>query len=241
MPRIADMLPRVAGMEIGAFEKVCSFSFLTPDWLRDGDERNQRTPLRRDAVANLRNLMNDDQHQFDDGQNRPPNHRPDQSAPGQLRGPQSQLPITESEIRYAPCELVAGLIGDLSDTMMKTDSTHPTQPSPAPTPKTVCFRLDAASRRQLATRAAALKMSPHDLARQYVMERLQQVASQPAGAPAEFLRGLTAIYEQIREARVDVALGVEVLLSRAGNVTEAEARDWATENYRGVCSPSPPP
>ncbi len=185
--------------------------------------------------------MNDNQHKLQDGQNRPPNHRPDQSAPGWLLGPQSHLPLTESELRDAPCELLAGLIGDLSDTIMKTDSSHPAQPSSATTPKTVCFRLDPASRRQLATRAAAMKMSPHDLARQYVMERLQQVASQPAGAPAEFLRGLTAIYEQIREARVDVALGVEVLLSRAGQITEAEARNWAKENYQAACSPSPPP
>jgi hypothetical protein len=124
---------------------------------------------------------------------------------------------------------------------MKADSSHPAQPPSATTPKTVCFRLDPASRRQLATRAATLKMGPHDLARQYVMERLQQVTIQPAGAPAEFLRGLTAIYEQIREARVDVALGVEVLLSRAGQITEAEARAWAKENYQGACSPSPPP
>jgi hypothetical protein len=33
MPRIADTSLRFAGIATVAFEKVCSFSFLTSDWL----------------------------------------------------------------------------------------------------------------------------------------------------------------------------------------------------------------
>lgn len=103
-------------------------------------------------------------------------------------------------------------------------------------PKTIGFRLDAASRRQMAERAAAFRMSPHDLARQYVVERLQQ-----AHEPTELIQGLMAIHHELHESRIDLALALEVLLSQAGRLSETQARAWVKENYPLPCSPSPPP
>ena len=119
---------------------------------------------------------------------------------------------------------------------MKTPPANPAQPALAFAQETVGFRLDAASRRRLAERAAALGLSPHELARHYVLERLEQ-----ATALAELMQGLQAVYHELRESRIDVALGVEALLSRAGRVGDAEARAWVKKNYAAACSPSPPP
>ena len=119
---------------------------------------------------------------------------------------------------------------------MKPPPASLTQPSLPAAPEMVGFRLDAASRRLLAQRAAALGVSSHDLARHYVVERLQY----PQGV-LELMQGLQALYQELREARIDVALGIEALLSRAGRVSETDARAWVAENYRAACSPSPPP
>ena len=109
---------------------------------------------------------------------------------------------------------------------------------------TTSFRLEEASQRVLAERAAALGVSPHELARRYVLESLKPVPSppdRPSHDPAELLEGLQAVYYHLLETRKDLALAVEALLSRAGQVSEAEAHAWVRENYPAACSPSPAP
>ena len=65
------------------------------------------------------------------------------------------------------------------------------------------------------------------LARQYVLEVLQEREEREAlrQAVGALHRGLGAI-------RDDVAAAVEVLLSSAGKVTEADARSWVDENFK---------
>ena len=88
------------------------------------------------------------------------------------------------------------------------------------------FRLDAVSRQVLAERAARLNVSPHDLARDYVMETLQ--ASEERAALREAIRALSAQMQHLRE---DLALVAENLLVSAGKVTPREARTWVESNF----------
>ena len=106
------------------------------------------------------------------------------------------------------------------------------------------FRLDVASQRALAERAAALNISSHELARRYVLEALKVASSPPAPSapdPAVVLEGLKAVFYHVVETRKDIVLGVEALLRRAGKVSEGEAHAWVRENYPDACSPSPAP
>ena len=102
--------------------------------------------------------------------------------------------------------------------------TRPTGPA---APGSIAFRLDEHNRCVLAERAAALGVSPHELARHYVLEVLQEPEEREAlrQAVAALHRGLAAV-------RDDVIASVEVLLSSAGKVTEEDARAWVDENFK---------
>ena len=94
-------------------------------------------------------------------------------------------------------------------------------------PETIGFRLDDECRRVLGARAARLGVSAHELARQYVIEMLE------AGEERAALReAVTRLHDQLTELREDVAVTAEVLLVSAGKVKEADAREWADENFR---------
>ena len=96
------------------------------------------------------------------------------------------------------------------------------------------FRLDEASRRILAQRAAQLGVSPHALARHYVLEQLGEAEDR------EMLREeVTALRSELTALRADLALAVEALLVSAGKVPPAEAQTWVSQNL--PCSPSPAP
>jgi hypothetical protein len=113
----------------------------------------------------------------------------------------------------------------------------------ATVPTIITFRLAEEDRRALSERAATLKISPHELARVFVLETLKR-ASEPATPPSghpDLLNGIQAIYYQLLETRKDIALSVEVLLTRAGRLKDPEAHEWVSENYPASCSPSPPP
>jgi len=88
------------------------------------------------------------------------------------------------------------------------------------------FRLDEASGRALAQRADGLGLSPHALARDYVLEVLH--------APEEravLREAVTALHSELGALREDLALAVEALLVSGGRVPPAEARQWVEQNF----------
>jgi hypothetical protein len=93
------------------------------------------------------------------------------------------------------------------------------------TPSTISFRLDPASSRRLAERAAQLGVSPHELARHYVVELLQ--------APEERTALRTAfeeLHQNLHQFRSDFAFAVEALLTSAGQVPKEEAQTWVQKS-----------
>ncbi len=101
-------------------------------------------------------------------------------------------------------------------------------------PATVGFRLDAESRRVLMGRAKQLKVSPHELARHYVILMLHE-AEERAMLREDTLELRRALI-QLRE---DVATTAEALLVAAGEVSEEQAHAWVEEHFKESCSRSP--
>ena len=83
------------------------------------------------------------------------------------------------------------------------------------------FRLEPEAAEALAERADCLKVSPHDLARYYVVEAL--AASQHLSAMGVAIQTLN---QELDGLRGDLALSVEALLASAGEVSEKQARAW---------------
>jgi hypothetical protein len=83
------------------------------------------------------------------------------------------------------------------------------------------FRLDEAAAEVLTARAELLGVSPHELARHYVVEALQL-----GEHLAAIDQGLEALHERAQSLQEDLALGIEALLASAGQVTEKQAREW---------------
>ena len=90
--------------------------------------------------------------------------------------------------------------------------------------------MDENCRRVLADRALRLGVSPHELARYYVIEALEDSEERAAIREA-----LLALRKDIQEARQDVAVSTEALLATAGKVSASEAKAWTKQN---VNSPS---
>jgi len=96
-------------------------------------------------------------------------------------------------------------------------------------PGNIAFRfrhLEAECAQELARRAADLGISANDLAREYVLERLQN-----AVPLAVWMREFQTIQAYCRILHQDLALGVEALLAKAGKVTEQDSRVWVKDNY----------
>ena len=96
----------------------------------------------------------------------------------------------------------------------------------------IAFRLDGGSRRVLMQRASELAVSPHVLARHYVLELLGEAEERAALREA-----VLELQTQVNQLRADLALAVEALLVSAGQVPPSEARQWVEQNL--PCSPSP--
>ena len=96
----------------------------------------------------------------------------------------------------------------------------------APASVTVGFRLEEEPLRALAERAARLNLSPHELAREYVLEALSEADERRALREA-----VGALHQQYDVLREDMALMAEALLISAGKVSEKEARDWVKRNF----------
>jgi hypothetical protein len=101
------------------------------------------------------------------------------------------------------------------------------QPDPL-APAMVGFRLgDEESRRLLGQRAARLGVSPHDLARYYVLEMLQERQER-----AVLREALGELHEQFQQFRADFAFAVQGLLTSAGKVSENQARAWVNASIK---------
>jgi isochorismate hydrolase len=92
-------------------------------------------------------------------------------------------------------------------------------------PPTVGFRLDKEHKRVLFERARLLKMSIHDLARQYVIQMLHE-----ADERQQIISAIVALRGEICEARKDVAVSTQELLVSAGRATVSQAQGWVKEN-----------
>lgn len=92
-------------------------------------------------------------------------------------------------------------------------------------PATIGFRLDTDARAILTRRAIALGISPHDLARHYVLELLHCNEERAALRDA-----IVQLRQEIIESRKDTALSTEALLASAGKASPEEASSWTREN-----------
>ena len=100
----------------------------------------------------------------------------------------------------------------------------PSPPTPEPdlfSPAVISFRLDDQSSRVLAERAARLGRSPHELARHYVLEILQQAEERAALREA-----IQQLNQNQRQFHADFAFAVQALLTSAGKVSSEKAEAW---------------
>jgi len=116
---------------------------------------------------------------------------------------QSKLPQAEPEV--SPQEAVRR---------------HPGKANRPSSPIT-SFRLEPDEAELLSERAARLGVSPHELARHYVVEAL--VASEELAAIGT---AVNALLQEMHGLRQDLALSVEALLASAGEVSEKQAHTW---------------
>ncbi len=103
------------------------------------------------------------------------------------------------------------------------------------------FRLDQENHRALVERAAKFKVSPHDLARSYVIQVLQEQEERVAlhaaidalhrDTIAGLREGIAGLLRQGVQLRNDLLVAVEALLESAGQVDRAEAHTWVKENF----------
>jgi len=94
------------------------------------------------------------------------------------------------------------------------------------TPAIIGFRLDPASNRALAKRAQHLGVSPHDLARHYVVTLLHEQEERAA-----LHRSFEQMLQGVDQFRSDFAFAVEAILTSAGKVTKDDARSWVKKCF----------
>lgn len=97
---------------------------------------------------------------------------------------------------------------------------------PEKAPATIGFRLDETSRQALGRQAKRLGVSPHELARFYVLELLS------ANEERQALRDtLEMVYHQNDCFRRSMALAVEALLTASGKLSPQQAKEWSAANF----------
>jgi hypothetical protein len=103
---------------------------------------------------------------------------------------------------------------DWSCVKQNTDNTVPT----------IC-RLDREYREALEGRAKDLNLKVGELVRKYLVASLQEDATK-----VTLHEELPAIREEIKQLRRDLSLLAEALLTHAGKLEPAKARQWAERN-----------
>lgn len=94
---------------------------------------------------------------------------------------------------------------------------------PIKLPEHINFRLKEPAMSVLAERAADKGLSPNQLARDYVMEALQEQEQR-----AELRKAVDA-------CRRDLAAATAAILQASGNVSEANIEAWVRENLNRPC------
>ena len=94
-------------------------------------------------------------------------------------------------------------------------------------PSTIGFRLDPEYGRVLATRAKALGVSSHEVARRYLIEVLEESEERAA-----LRQAVQTLNGNITHFRDDFIFSVEALLASAGKVGKTEAVAWVDEHFK---------
>ena len=92
-------------------------------------------------------------------------------------------------------------------------------------PATIGFRLDPETAAALLSNATSLKISPHELARHYVVKALQGSADSDGVE-----KSLEQLAAHLIGMRRDLIISVETLLLTAGDLNEEEAHEWVRRN-----------
>lgn len=93
-------------------------------------------------------------------------------------------------------------------------------------PTTIGFRLEPKYGQVLATRANALGVSPHELARRYLIEMLEESEER-----AVLRQAVQALNGNLNSFRNEFIFAVEAMLVRAGTVKNEEAATWIEEHF----------
>ena len=91
---------------------------------------------------------------------------------------------------------------------------------------TVGFRLDPDARRALDERAALFERSPHELARQLVLEKLLEGEDRQ-----QLIETLSSLQSEIAELRAEFAHAVQVMLVSAGKINPEQAEAFVQQNF----------
>ena len=92
---------------------------------------------------------------------------------------------------------------------------------------TIGFRLETEPRRILTERAAQLGISPHALARDYVLEILGEAEERVA-----LRQAIQTLSQELANTHECLALAVEALLISAGKVEVPKARAWVEKTFQ---------
>ena len=93
-------------------------------------------------------------------------------------------------------------------------------------PATIGFRLNEQSRRILHERAMEEGVSPHVLAKSYVLQVLREPADREG-----LINAAAFLCAEIIKVREEIATTAKALLIKAGHVDEEEVEKWIVENY----------
>ena len=101
-------------------------------------------------------------------------------------------------------------------------------------PTSIGFRLEESSRQVLAERAARLGVSPHELARYYVLQALNEAEERRVQR-----ENMETLQREIAAGRKDLSIATWAILQASGKIKEDEASSWVKTNLNLPCSPSP--
>ena len=111
--------------------------------------------------------------------------------------------------------------------IMKRSQVKPNRAVRSYASPSIGFRLDQESRQALAQGAAALDLSPHELARRYVLLMLQEKEDRELLSEA-----IAPLRTELATLRRSFLLAVRALLHGAGKVSKDDALAWVQENLK---------
>ena len=96
----------------------------------------------------------------------------------------------------------------------------------------VSFRLGVADLEVLAAVATAQSSSPGLLAKQWVLDRLENPQSSSSQQAADVEAIIQTVHTHLVEVRRELAISVESILVASGRVSKEEARKWVDDQIR---------